>query len=125
MDGDGGGRGTERRGMERRAGAVADAAEAFADDGASRVPARRTRASLVMGRTGQTFGRRAGRGDGGRAASRRRVCPGDVRVGRVSRLVGTGGRGVARGGGKHVAAPSRACNAPFLITVVEPQRAER
>ena len=105
------------------AGAVADAAEAFADDGASRVPARVARASLVMGRTGQTFGRRAGRRRWTCRFASPRLSRGRSRWASIASRGNWRTRG--RAGGGNTSPRPRACNAPFLITVVEPQRAER
>ena len=108
------------------AGAVADAAEAFADDGASRVPAR-----VAPGRPWLWVGpvKRSVVARGGETVDvPLRVAafvPGTFALGEYRVSWELADAGVARGGGKHVAAPSRACNAPFLITVVEPQRAER
>ena len=108
----------ERRARRRRR-------RAFADDGASRVPARRTgRPWLWVGPVKRSVVARGGETVDVplRVAA---FVPGTFALGQYRVSWELADAGVARGGGKHVAAPSRACNAPFLITVVEPRRAER
>ena len=108
------------------AGAVAAADETVADDGASRVPARVSpgRPWLWVGPVKRSVVARGGETVDVplRVAA---FVPGTFALGQYRVSWELADAGVARGGGKHVAAPSRACNAPFLITVVEPQRAER